>query len=611
MILAAGMGKRLGALTDKQTKCMVKLHGSTLLERSLDALVGAGVANIVLVVGYMSAGVRELIGDAYSNVPVTYVENPDYKTTNNVYSLYLARNELGKDDTLLLESDVVYESKILDQLLANPSPNVVVVDRLRSWMDGTVVTISTDNAIQQFVPKRYIDSAAFDQYYKTVNIYKFSGEYLRDSYIPFLEAYVRSVGPNEYYEEVLRVLASLDKQDLAAMPLSGEKWCEIDDQQDYQIAQTLFAPPELQYDTYVNRHGGYWRFPKVRDFCYLVNPYFPPAEMQDEMRRFFDSLVRDYPSSATVQSLLAALVFGTDASTMAVGNGASELICALGQEIKAARIGVSVPTFEEYLKRFPGAEVVKYSSHDQDLKPNLLQMKEVAADTDALVLVNPDNPSGQSLSTADLLELARYMEQHAKRLILDESFVDFAEPEHCTSLLRRDMLDTYPHMVLVRSISKSYGVPGIRLGVLASADTELIGRINSHSPVWNVNSFAEYFLQIVGKYQDAYQAACRQIRAERARFQRLLSDVPNIRVLPSQANYVLCEAESISATDLAQQMLMDHAILVKDCSNKVGMMNRQFLRVTVQATADNDYFLVALNSIMTGISTSRGHRQYR
>jgi histidinol-phosphate/aromatic aminotransferase/cobyric acid decarboxylase-like protein/CTP:phosphocholine cytidylyltransferase-like protein len=602
VILAAGMGRRLGALTENQTKCMVKLHGLTLIERSLDALTDAGIARIVLVVGYRAEGVRQLIGDSYADVPVTYVDNPDYETTNNIFSLYLAKHELEKDDTLLLESDLIYEPKILRDLLANPAPNVAVVDRHRSWMDGTVVTISDDNVIQQFITKNNIDHAAHHRYYKTVNIYKFSREYLSGNYLPFLEAYVHSVGSDEYYEQVLRVITMLDKQDLAAMPLAGEKWYEIDDPQDYQIAQTLFAPPELQYSEYLNRHGGYWRFPELRDFCYVVNPYFPPAEMVEEMRRFLEPLLRGYPSAATVQDLLAAKLFNLTASAITVGNGAAELICALGQEIKAARIGVSVPTFEEYLKRFPGAEMVEYSSSDEEFKPNLSQLKSVTAETDALVLVNPENPSGQCLSTADLLELARHMEQERKHLILDESFVDFAEPEHCTSLLRHDVLEAHPHLVIVKSISKSYGVPGTRLGVLATADAELLARIRSHTPVWNVNSFGEFFLQIIGVYQADYETACRQMRAERSRFYKLLGVVPNIHVIPSHANYLLCEpGGTISATDLAERMLRDHAILVKDCSNKVGMTNRQFLRVAVKDTADNDYFLAALSRIMADL----------
>jgi histidinol-phosphate/aromatic aminotransferase/cobyric acid decarboxylase-like protein/choline kinase len=607
LILAAGMGRRLGALTKDQTKCMVELHGSTLLERSLDALTEVGITRIVLVVGYRGDGVRSLIGEDYAGVPVTYVDNPDYETTNNVYSLYLAKQELEKDDTLLLESDLIYEPRILRDLLANTAPNVAVVDRHRSWMDGTVVTLSDDNTIQQIIPKKDIDRTAYDRYYKTVNIYKLSRHYLGSRFLPFLEAYVQSLGNNEYYEQVLRVIATLDKKDLVAMPLAGEKWYEIDDVQDYQIAETVFAPPELEYSSYMNRYGGYWRFPDLRDFCYLVNPFFPPVEMVDEMQRSFEPLLRGYPSSGLVEDHLAAKMFGLAASAITVGNGASELIGALGQEIKAARVGVSVPTFEEYLKRFPASEVVEYSSIDAELRPDLSQLKQVVTDTDALVLVNPENPSGQCLRSADLLELLYHVDYEGKRLVLDESFVDFADPEYCSSLLRQEVLDAHPRLVIIRSISKSYGVPGSRLGVLATADAELLTRIRSHAPVWNVNSFAEFFLQIIGKHQAAYETSCEQTRVERSRFYKLLSAVPDVRVIPSHANYFLCELErSTAAAPLAEHMLRDHAILVKDCSNKVGMTDRQFLRVAVRNAADNDYFVAAMRQVIATGSACHG-----
>ena len=275
------------------------------------------------------------------------------------------------------------------------------IDIARGWTAQSV-TISADDTIQEFIPKKNIDQTAYDRYYKTVNIYKFSKEYLRGSYLPFLEAYVHSVGTNEYYEQVLGVIASLDKEHLAAMPLAGQRWYEIDDPQDYQIAQTLFAPPELQYSSFVNWYGGYWRFPELRDFCYLVNPYFPPAAMRDEMQRSFEVLLRGYPSSSKVQSQLAAKMFGVDAAHIAVGNGAAELICALGDEIKVHRVGVPLPTFEEYLKRFPEAEIVEYTNGNADFEPNLLQLKAVIEEADALVLVNPDTPSGQCLPAADL-----------------------------------------------------------------------------------------------------------------------------------------------------------------------------------------------------------------
>ena len=332
VILAAGMGRRLGPYTSDQTKCMISLHGRTLIERALDSLVKLDLERIVLVVGYKAAGVMSVVGDEYQGVPVVYVHNGNYDKTNNIYSLYLARDYLVEDDTLLLESDIAFQESILTDLLAHPAPNVAVVDRYKSWMDGTVVTLLEDSSIERFIPKKDFHGTDVDSYFKTVNIYKLSAKYLQNTYVPFLGAYVQTMGNNEYYEQVLRVVTTLERQDLVAMPLDGQKWYEIDDIQDYMNAVTVLAPEDELYDSYQSRHGGYWRFPQILDFCYLVNPYFPPKDMREEMKRSFDVLLEQYPSSAKVNDHLAARMFGCAPEQIIVGNGAAELIAALGTD---------------------------------------------------------------------------------------------------------------------------------------------------------------------------------------------------------------------------------------------------------------------------------------
>ena len=140
----------------------------------------------------------------------------------------------------------------------------------------------------------------------------------------FLEAYITALGNNEYYEQVLRVITLLDKCDLKALPLQGEKWYEIDDVQDLDIAETLFAEEGLSL--YQKRYGGYWRFPTLLDFCYLVNPYFPPQRMVEEMKSNFATLLTEYPSGMSVNNLLISKYFNLNRDYVCVGNGAAELI---------------------------------------------------------------------------------------------------------------------------------------------------------------------------------------------------------------------------------------------------------------------------------------------
>jgi hypothetical protein len=231
-----------------------------------------------------------------------------------------------EDDTLLLESDLIFEKSMLDLIINHPYPNLALVAKYESWMDGTMVQISEDHDITNFIHKKSFRYSDIDTYYKTCNIYKFSKEFSVNQYVPFLEAYSKAMGNNEYYEQVLRVITALDKCDLKALPISDEKWYEIDDIQDLDIAETLFANDEDLLAKYNSRYGGYWRFPQLKDYCYLVNPYYPSRRMKDELKANFDVLLSNYPSGMYVNSLLAGKYFGIRQDYVVVGNGAAELI---------------------------------------------------------------------------------------------------------------------------------------------------------------------------------------------------------------------------------------------------------------------------------------------
>jgi histidinol-phosphate/aromatic aminotransferase/cobyric acid decarboxylase-like protein len=319
--------------------------------------------------------------------------------------------------------------------------------------------------------------------------------------------------------------------------------------------------------------------------------------MVDELRREIDPLLRNYPSTARVVDHLAAKMFGCDEALIAVGNGAAEWISAIGAILGAQRVGVPVPTFEEYLKRFPGAQIETLASVDPDFALKVAGLTDLADRTDVLVLVNPDNPTGRCLPDSEVLQLAKVMAAAGKRLVLDESFVDFAEPDHCVSLLDDGVLAANPNVIVVRSIGKTHGVPGCRLGVVATADTELLQQLRAHRAVWNINSFGEYFLQIVGRYEAAYEAACARLRVARDDLAAKLGELPALRVVPSHGNYLLCELlGSLTATDVASRLL-EASILVKDCTGKPGLEEGQFIRVAVKLPADNDRLVAALSGV--------------
>ena len=603
IILAAGMGKRLGDLTQNNTKCMVKVNGVTLIERLLRQLekvrTPEPLSKIVIVTGYEGKKLQEFVSTLGITCPVEYVDNPIYATTNNIYSLYLAKDYLLAEDSLLFESDLIFEDSVIDCIVQNPYPSLALVDKFESWMDGTVVTLDEEDNIKRFIPGSKFSYEATEEYYKTVNIYKFSKEFSCSHYVPFLAAYSKALGNNEYYEQVLRVIALLDKPEIKALRLNGEAWYEIDDVQDLDIAESMFCEPSVKLRKMEGRYGGYWRYPRILDFCYLVNPYFPNDRLMSELKANFEKLVRDYPSGMRVNSLLAGKYFGIRQDYVCVGNGAAELIKALMESLEG-KLGVILPTFEEYPNRLSRERVVAYETEGQDFSYTADNLMDYFNDKDisTLLLVNPDNPSGNFIAKADLLRLCIWSRNKGIRLIVDESFVDFSEGTPNNTLLCNDILESYPHMIVVKSISKSYGVPGLRLGIMASSDKDFIAWLKKEVAIWNINSLGEFYMQIFGKYEKNYQQACVQFMNERKRFMNELSVIPFLRVLPSQANYFLCEVlPPYTSRQLTETLLEKYNILIKDCSGKNAMKGRNFIRIAVRDEKDNNALTEAMKQL--------------
>lgn len=600
IILAAGMGRRLGEFTKENTKCMVSVNGVRLIDRVIEQLTRLNLNRIVIVVGYEGQKLIDYIDSRYSNrIKIEYVNNPIYYKTNNIYSLGLAKQQLQEDDTLLLESDLIFDDRMLGIIVDNPYPNIALVAKYESWMDGTMVCLDEDNNIVNFVTKDAFSYEDGDKYYKTVNIYKFSKEFSKMKYVPFLDAYSRAVGNNEYYENVLRIITFLNNKELKALPIADEKWYEIDDKQDLDIAEALFAEEKDILRKYYGRFGGYWRFPGMLDFCYLVNPYFRSSKIIDEMQANFRTLVAEYPSGMKVNTLLASKCWGVKEEYVVPGNGAAELIKAL-MEILHGSVGVTRPTFEEYPNRCDNGSLVTFVPKNNEFRYSAQDLMEFFDENhaDNILLINPDNPSGNFIPIEDICVLAAWCERRAVRLVVDESFVDFSVDWENNTLLHDNILESYPHMVVIKSISKSYGVPGLRLGILCSADVKIVSRIKRKVSIWNINSFCEYFMQIYTKYEKDYRRACEKFIEARNDFERKLRQISFLRVIPSQANYFLVEVLApYTANRLVLRMLKEFNILMRDCSNKVGFDGKQYMRIAVRDSNDNNKLIEALERL--------------
>ena len=594
MMLAAGMGRRMGKYTEARTKCMIEVGGQTLIQRTVDALKEAGIRRFIIVVGWEGDKLVRYIQENITGIEFEFIYNHDYATTNNIYSLYMARDLLVEDDTILLESDLVYDKRLIRDIVEAPADNLVAVAKYEHWMDGTVVTLDEQGYITEFIDKRGFLFENVESYYKTVNVYKFSANFLKTQYLPFLEAYIRAYGKNQYYEMVLKALAHLSQAKLKAYVLGDIDWYEVDDAQDLDIANTLFAPRDEKLGLYARHFGGYWRFPHIKDFCYLVNPYFPSERMRAQMRYFYDTLLTQYPSGMGIQKLLSEKIFKIDEDFVLVGNGAAELINMLGLAL-SGKMTVSVPSFNEYIRCFRDCEITTIPASQSDYRLNVECLMQAAQTSDVLAIVNPDNPSGDFLLKDELIQILDACKAQGTTCIVDESFADFAEPELRYTLLDDQLLREYPNLIVVKSISKSYGVPGLRLGLMASSNTELMGRMRELLPVWNINSFAEYFLQIFSLYVSDYQKACDKLAYQRALLVAELQQIGYLKVYPSQANYVMCRLkEGLSAKDLATYLLDKHNLLIKDLSTKTGFDGKQYIRVAVKNEVENQMLISAL-----------------
>ena len=217
----------------------------------------------------------------------------------------------------------------------------------------------------------------------------------------------------------------------------------------------MFADEKDILRKYYGRYGGFWRFPQMLDYCYLVNPFFPSQRMVDEMQANFRTLLTEYPSGMKVNTLIASKSFGVSEPYVVPGNGAAELIKVLMENTKG-KTGFVRPTFEEYPNRYDADCQVTFIPQDKDYRYSADDLMAFFADKDIsqLMLINPDNPSGNFIQKSDVLRLASWCDERGIRLVVDESFVDFSHNFASNSLLSDAILEAHPRLVVMKSISK-------------------------------------------------------------------------------------------------------------------------------------------------------------
>ena len=611
VILAAGRGSRLQSLTENMPKCLVEIGGAPLLVRTLDGLAEQGLDEAVIVIGYGGETVRERIGESHAGLAIHYVEAPDFASTNNIRSLWDARDYLDRD-VLLLEADVVFDAEVVGALLEVPGSSAAVAPFERP-LSGTVVHCNAADCVTSFTLGAD-QGPGFDsvQALKTVNIYLLREALLRDLVVPRLCRTVEAGHVERYYETVLQeCVAEGSLRDLAAVDVSSHRWYEVDDPRDLDAAQFRFLEREAQYEPIQRLHGSYWRYGFV-DHSYLYNMHFPLAEMMNVFRDDLHEIVTNYPVGQQELARLVADWNGADAGQLAVANGGAELIKILGNQFME-RMAIPTPSFNEYeeviasegLNRFP-LDPVTFELDVDAFAESAIEWK-----SDTAILVTPNNPTALSVSRPEILRLAKRLEAADCRLIVDESFIEFARGGEQNGV--ENAIQEHPNLVIIKSMSKVFGIAGLRIGYLLSAERAFIKAVRRALPIWNVNGLAEQFLRTVGRYRDEFAASCEQTRATCSALYDDLAAMPDLEPIRPDANFILARLGdgAQSAPEVARRLYVEQNILVKDCASKSMPDADRYLRIASRTPAENRVLVEALAAVIGTPSAGEvrdGHR---
>lgn len=611
LILADSKKMGLSELVNNKASCMVQINGTSIIEKMLRQLDEIDdITKIILIVGYQKESLIKYVYGLCLKTDIVIIENDLYGKAERLNSVFLAKDYLLMDDTVVLNSQLVLGDGLLESVLKSEGECVVVVDSYKSWMTGRPVSIDENAFIISIGQENSFDEKTLLDIYQMVGICKFDREFIIKYYIPSLEAIISVLGDDIEYSAPLNVVAMSKNVHIKTLSVNEISWHEINNIEDVSQTEILFLKDkELIVEKMLGSWGGYWRYPNYLDYFYLVTPYYPSKGLVNEIQKNFNTLIEQYPSGMRVNAELAASTFGVSTYNIIIGNGAAELIKSMMEHIKG-KTGFVRPTFDEYPNRYPEIEAVNYvvDSDDFTYDADALMNYFDSLDICNLVLVNPDNPSGNYIPKIDVLRMIQWAKEKNIKVIVDESFVDFAD-ESNPSLIDQDILNHFPNLYVIKSISKSYGVPGLRIGVLASGDEELIAWMKKDVSIWNINSFAEFYMQICGKYRDDYDKSLERFRKERSRFKIMLQKLSNIRVIPSQANYFMVELlNGLDAEELKRRMLIEKNVFIKTLNNKIKG-KRQYLRIAIRNETDNNLFIQKLTETINEMLDSKKRKE--
>jgi histidinol-phosphate/aromatic aminotransferase/cobyric acid decarboxylase-like protein len=424
----------------------------------------------------------------------------------------------------------------------------------------------------------------FSDKYKTLNIYKFSKEFCTSTFNKLLTYYAKVINDNCYYELILGILIYMQQETVHAEILDGEKWAEVDDPNDLHVAEFMFNDRQ-RMSILEEGFGGYWNY-DVLDFAFIRNMYFPNASIISEMRNSLPDLLHNYGSRQSVLDRKMGWFLLCNQEHVHALGGASQIYPVLKERFKGRSVLIPEPTFGEYTRIFPEA-----ATYGDRVGIDTKEIEAKAARSDVVVFVNPNNPTGSVVSGAWIADFARA--NPAKTVLVDESFIEFSNAGSVIAACERGGLD---NIIVVKSLSKSMGMPGLRLGYVYGTNGEFMSFVNERIPIWNMNSLAEFMLEIVLKHRKSLAQSFQDTIRDRSAFAAALSGLACVeRVFPGQGNFLLVRLNEKAgpASSIVERLLSKHSILVKDISHKFADAGA-YLRCAVRLPHENALLASAL-----------------
>lgn len=359
-----------------------------------------------------------------------------------------------------------------------------------------------------------------------------------------------------------------------------------------------YKTQEEKYEYIAKQHGGYYRH-NFTDHAYLYNLYFPPKAVFAHLKDNIHNLVLNYPMAQNALAELIGDVINQPSERIVVGNGAAEIIKIISGSL-AKKIIVPVPSFNEYANAAPEGRAVEFPLEFPSFQLDVDKFADEAikVGADMAVVITPNNPTSLVVPKADLIRLAQKLKSSNCMLIVDESFLDFADNKEQISL--EQDIDKYPNMAILKSMSKAYGICGLRIGYLLTANADFAKAVRNGIHIWNINGFAEEFLRILPQYKQEFEDSCKIVKADRDVFYKKLCAVDGMTVFKPDANYIFCRLPetALSGPEVTKRLFIEHNIYIKDSVGKTQPDADRYIRIASRTPEENAKLIEALKDVM-------------